>query len=80
MDGITYQNLHLRTPQAAEYLGISTSSMEKMRMRGDGPPYAKLGRLVIYAMNDLDAWVKAHKRLSTIEPSDIENPRKTRKS
>ena len=60
-----YQNLHLRTPQAAEYLGLSASVMEKMRLRGDGPRYAKLGRLVVYDIRDLDAWVDAHKRMST---------------
>jgi hypothetical protein len=28
----------LRVPQAADYLGISTSTLAKMRLRGDGPP------------------------------------------
>ena len=76
MDNAIYQKLHLRTPQAAEYLGLSTSNMEKMRLRGDGPPYAKLGRLVIYDMSDLDAWVNARKRTSTLELADAENPRR----
>jgi predicted DNA-binding transcriptional regulator AlpA len=62
-----YQRLHLRTPQAAEYLGLSTSTMEKMRLRADGPRYAKLGRLVVYAITDLDAWVDVHKRTSTLD-------------
>jgi len=66
----TYQKLHLRTPEAADYLGLSTSNMEKMRLRGDGPLYAKLGRLVVYAINDLDAWVNARKRTSTLELSN----------
>jgi hypothetical protein len=48
--------------------------MEKMRLRGDGPPYAKLGRMVIYAIGDLDAWVNARKRMSTLEPSLDESP------
>jgi predicted DNA-binding transcriptional regulator AlpA len=63
---LTHQTMHLRTPQAADYLGLSTSVMEKMRLRGDGPSYAKLGRLVIYAICDLDAWVNANKRTSTL--------------
>ena len=61
------QKLHLRTPQAAEYLGLSTSTIEKMRLRGDGPRYAKLGRLVVYAITDLEVWVEGHKRLSTTD-------------
>jgi predicted DNA-binding transcriptional regulator AlpA len=62
-----YQKLHLRTPQAAEYIGLSASTMEKMRLRGDGPRYAKLGKLVVYAITDLNAWVDVHKRVSTSE-------------
>jgi predicted DNA-binding transcriptional regulator AlpA len=73
MDNFTYQKLHLRTRQAAEYLGLSISNMEKMRFKGDGPPYAKLGRLVIYEMSDLDAWVNARKRTSTLELTDSTN-------
>ena len=66
------QKQHLRTPQAAEYLGISASSMEKMRVYGNGPRYAKLGKLVIYAVSDLDVWVSERKKLSTSEyQSDI---------
>ncbi len=65
MDDTTYQKMHLRTPQAAEYLGLSASVMEKMRLRGNGPPYAKLGRMVVYAVNDLEAWINARKRTST---------------
>ena len=69
---VTLQQMHLRTPQAAEYLGLSSSVMEKMRIRGDGPAYAKLGRLVVYAVSDLEVWVNAHKRTSTLGPSGAE--------
>jgi hypothetical protein len=35
----------LLTPkQAAHFLCLSTSWLAKARMRGDGPPYSKLGR------------------------------------
>lgn len=71
MESQEYQKLRFKTPQAAEYLGISRSNMEKMRLRGNGPPYAKLGRLVIYDIADLDAWVNSRKRMSTIEESDM---------
>ncbi len=58
----------LRPPQAADYLGLSASTLAKMRLRGDGPVYSKLGpRLVCYEQSDLDAWVTEHRRLSTSE-------------
>ena len=57
----------LRAPAAAEYLGLSTSTLAKMRLRGDGPPYSKLGGAVIYEIQILDAYVAAQRRRSTSE-------------
>jgi predicted DNA-binding transcriptional regulator AlpA len=59
---------NLRTAAAARYLGLSVSALAKMRMRGDGPPYVKMGRrVVVYRLSDLSAWMDEHERLSTAE-------------
>lgn len=59
----------LRAPAAAEYLGLSTSTLAKMRLRGDGPIYMKAGRrVVLYDPEDLDAWLDSRRRRSTSEP------------
>lgn len=56
----------LRPPAAAEYLGLSASTLAKMRLRGDGPIYAKAGpRVVVYDRADLESWLAARKRTST---------------
>lgn len=47
----------LRVPQAAEYLGVSKSLLDKLRCYGGGPTYAKLGASVIYSTDDLDSWI-----------------------
>jgi predicted DNA-binding transcriptional regulator AlpA len=58
----------LRAPEAADYLGLSPSTLAKMRLRGDGPRYAKAGpRIVVYDVADLDIWLTARKRSSTSE-------------
>jgi predicted DNA-binding transcriptional regulator AlpA len=58
----------LRVPQAADYLGLSTSTLAKMRLRGDGPPYLKAGRrIVIYDLRDLEEWLGSRRRRSTSE-------------
>ena len=57
----------LRTKDAAAYLGLSKSTLEKHRVTGDGAIYASLGRVVVYDVNDLDAYVEARKRRSTSE-------------
>jgi predicted DNA-binding transcriptional regulator AlpA len=58
----------LLTPkEAANVLRLSTSWLAKARMRGDGPPYAKLGRCIRYAEGNLLQWMESHLRLSTSE-------------
>jgi len=58
----------LLTPKdAADYLRLSASWLAKGRMRGDGPPYVKLGRSIRYREADLVHWMKARLRLSTSE-------------
>jgi predicted DNA-binding transcriptional regulator AlpA len=59
----------MRTSEAARYLAVSESLLEKLRLRGTGPRYAKLGKkIVVYEVADLDAWADAAKRSSTSEP------------
>ncbi len=59
-----------RAPEAASYLGLSASTLAKMRLRGDGPAYSKAGpRIVVYDLDDLDAWLVARRRFSTSETS-----------
>ena len=60
-----------RPPRAAEYLGVAESTLAKWRMRGDPPAYRKLGRVVVYDKDDLDAWLDACRRTST---SDVGHP------
>jgi excisionase family DNA binding protein len=54
------------TPQAAEYLGgLKPNTLEIWRIQGTGPAYKKIGRLVRYSLDDLDAYVTAQSRRST---------------
>ena len=64
----------MRTPDAARYLGLSEATLKRMRVRGDGPVYAKAGpRIVVYGKNDLDAWLTSRSRRSTREPGSMTN-------
>lgn len=48
---------YLRTPDAANYLGISKSTLNRKRIEGTGPVFRRLGSwTVVYAVKDLDAW------------------------
>ena len=57
----------LRTPAAADYLGYSESTLEKKRLTGEGPPFIRLGRAIVYDTRDLDAWLAARRARSTSE-------------
>ncbi len=52
---------------AADVLRLSPSWLAKARMRGDGPPFVKLGRSIRYSETALAQFMKAHVRLSTSE-------------
>jgi predicted DNA-binding transcriptional regulator AlpA len=55
----------LTSPEASRLLRVSHSWLAKSRMRGDGPPYAKIGRSVRYAESTLLRWMKSQQRLAT---------------
>jgi predicted DNA-binding transcriptional regulator AlpA len=57
----------LDTPNAARYVGLSTSTMAKMRVWGTSPVFLKLGRRVVYRLDDLDDWLSRKRRRSTSE-------------
>lgn len=55
----------LDTEHAARYVGLSTSTMEKLRVFGRSPEFLKLGRRVVYLRADLDTWLATRRRKST---------------
>jgi predicted DNA-binding transcriptional regulator AlpA len=57
----------LTAREAAAFLRLSASWLAKARMRGDGPPYVKLGRSVRYLQGALLQWMKSRMHLSTSE-------------
>jgi excisionase family DNA binding protein len=57
----------LTTREAASYLRLSESFLHKLRVRGGGPRFARLGNRVFYRPADLDEWLEAHLQSSTSE-------------
>ena len=51
---------YLLTPeQTADRTRLSKSTLAKLRCRGGGPPFVKLGARVLYVAAELDEWVAA---------------------
>lgn len=56
----------LTTKQAARFLGVSTSFLERDRWAGAKIPFVRIGkRAVRYQLSDLEAFVSQRVRLST---------------
>lgn len=55
----------LNTQEAANYLGLSKSKMDKMRGTGGGPKYYKFDARIVYDVADLEAWALERTRLKT---------------
>jgi predicted DNA-binding transcriptional regulator AlpA len=57
--------LHVRA--AAKLVGLSESTLAKLRLNGNGPPYCKLGRRVVYRQDDLDRWLRSRATTDTTD-------------
>ena len=56
------KNKLLNTNQLAKVLGISSKTLSAYRRDGTGPEYVKLGHLVRYQMEDVQAWLEEKKK------------------
>jgi predicted DNA-binding transcriptional regulator AlpA len=56
---------NIRVKEAADYLSLSKSTLDKFRHFGTGARFFKLGRSVIYDVADLDAWRNERAATST---------------
>lgn len=65
-------NRLLRVPEAATFVGLSVSMLNKMRVAGTGPRYVKLAaKAVGYWQSDLVNWLNARVCYSTSEGNDF---------
>jgi predicted DNA-binding transcriptional regulator AlpA len=55
--------------EAARLVGLSESTLAKLRLNGNGPVYCKLGRRVVYRVTDLDQWLQSRTARDT---SDVD--------
>jgi predicted DNA-binding transcriptional regulator AlpA len=60
----------LRACDAARFVGLSASTLAKLRLTGNGPVYCKLGRRVVYRRVDLEQWLQSR---TTRDTSDADS-------
>jgi predicted DNA-binding transcriptional regulator AlpA len=49
----TSENRVMAANDAAKRVGLSASTLAKLRLKGAGPAFSKLGRRVVYRQQDL---------------------------
>jgi predicted DNA-binding transcriptional regulator AlpA len=59
----------VRASEAARLVGLSESTLAKLRLNGNGPIYCKLGRRVVYRTADLEQWLQSR---TTRDTSDAD--------
>lgn len=61
--------VYLTCEEAGAFLKLSPRTLEKLRTLGGGPRFRKLGRRVMYAQADLEAWADSRACSSTSDPA-----------
>ncbi len=56
---------YLSISQAGHFLHLAKGTLAKLRVRGDGPPFIKIGKTILYDKADLIEWLSARKFSST---------------
>ena len=62
---------YARTKLLSQITGPSESFYNKRRLTGDGPPYIKVGKVVLYHVATAKAWLQQHTRRSTSERLEV---------
>ena len=60
LDEVSGLPVNMRPKEAAQYTGISESTLAKLRMlhnRDNGPKFVKLSGCIVYRRADLDEWM-----------------------
>lgn len=56
---------HLNESGLADRLRLSVRTLQRWRWKGRGPPYLKLGGRVVYRLEDVKAWERRNRKLTS---------------
>jgi len=65
----TAQPIFLPAQEAAAFLRISTVTLSRWRIQGQGPAFRKFGRRVVYSREELITWAESQRRHCTSSAS-----------
>lgn len=74
-DSVTSTPRYLTTEQAAAYMGVSPSWLNRAKLRSEGPAWIclgdKSGSPVRYDVQDLDIWMRSRRFATNTEPVNV---------
>jgi hypothetical protein len=69
---MTNDQRYLSTRDAAAHINLGKSTLERMRIEGNGPTFIRAtAKRVVYRLEDLDAYLEERRRRSTAEPDRV---------
>jgi predicted DNA-binding transcriptional regulator AlpA len=60
----------LTQKEVKEITGLADSTLEQWRLKGKGPKFIKLGRLVRYRLSDIDTYISGLQGFSSTTEAD----------
>jgi predicted DNA-binding transcriptional regulator AlpA len=66
--------------EAATYIPMAKSTLDKLRSVGGGPRFIKLRGKILYDQSDIDRWLDDHKQISTADIPSLRRGRRSRKA
>lgn len=57
---VIFMNPNLDSEETAKFLKTTRGTLANWRWKGEGPPYFKLKRKVLYSRETLESWLKKH--------------------
>lgn len=67
MSSASYNGRLLTESDVAQLLSISIRTLQAWRIRGGGPAFLKIGRVVRYSPHEIEDWLASRHRCSTSE-------------
>jgi hypothetical protein len=55
----------LQPPELAEYLDLTTYTLQRYRCEGTGPAYEKIGNRIYYRLDVVEEWLQSNGQTST---------------
>jgi excisionase family DNA binding protein len=59
-----------RTVELAKLLGVSKRTLQRWRLEGGGPQYARIGRDCLYLVRDIEGWLERRRFWNRSEELD----------